>query len=285
MSSKTCPQCGTVNPADMSFCSNCGQNLTSPDNAPRASQEPPPTVFMGQTQSPPEKPFEKPAAPFSAPAAGAPPKKGGKGWIFAVAGCLGLLILSVIGLGVVAFVLGYGSFQSKNNDYPSPSTNVNSVSNTKTKNSSSANESLNDDSSSSDKSSGDFLVTILEARKKVGSFNQISAKSLVAKEYFPLANGAAQAAYTNGSKNVFLTIGIFDSLEVAKENFEDQIKGIKSGGGKVTYENTASDGTVSAIYNNKGFYFAEYCNTNAFCNRIHSDSQTALKSFFENYVK
>ena len=223
--------------------------------------------------------------------------------MFGVAGCLGLLVVSVVGLVIIGLALGYSDIFSKKDDpynaspTPTPKSNTNSVFNTKLSNSDSKNTSRTDSTNTSqsdmtnttstddDTDSGAFLVSILENRKEVGPFNQTSAKSLVTKDYFPLAEGAAQAAYSNGSKSVFLTVGKFSSLDVAKENFKDQIAGIKSNGGKVTYENTASDGTISAIYNNKGFYFAEYCNTSAFCNRIHSDNQAALKSFFENYAK
>jgi hypothetical protein len=204
---------------------------------------------------------------------------------------------------IAGLALGYGSdiFSKKEEPFrdfptPTPKSNSNSVSNSKpvisdTKNTkktdsintSPTNTSQTDDETDSDSSA--FLVTILEARKQVGSFNQTSAKSLVTKDYFPLASGAAQAEYSNGSKYVYLTVGKFSSLSVAKENFSDQIKGIKGGGGKVTYENTADDGTISALYNNKGYYFAEYCNTNNFCNRLHSDNQAALKSFLEDYAK
>lgn len=283
MNEKICPQCGAANPVSMSFCTNCGQNLIAAGDKPSdASQEPPPTVFMGQTAPPKSPPqFEQPA-PVSVPAA-----KKGKGWIFAVAGCLGLLILSVIGLGVIALVLGYGNVLSENGSdkpAPTPFSNTKTTENTKSKTTDSSNTAITENQTD-DADTGSFLVTILEGRKQVGSFNQTSAKSLVTEDYFPLASGAAQAEYADNSKYVYLTVGKFASLAVAEENFEDQLEGVKSSGGKVTYQNTASDGTISALYNNKGFYFAEYCNTNGFCNRIHSNNQAALKSFFESYAK
>ncbi len=299
MSNRICPKCGTNNSAEMSFCSNCGQTLNAPvGNTPRISEEPPPTVFMNQ--SPPvsrgQMGFTPPSPQISSNPP--PPKKSGKAWMFGVAGCLGLLVISVVGLVIAALYLGYsgdilGEKKNTNVNYPSPTpkTNSNSVFNSKpvvsdsknTNQTDSTNTSQTDDDDDSDSSS--FLVTILEARKKVGSFDQTAVKSLITKDYFPLATGAAQAEYSNGSKNVYLTVGKFSSLSAAKENFNGQIKAIKSGTGKVTYENTADDGTISAIYNNKGYYFAEYCNTNGFCNRLHSDNQAALKSFFEEYAK
>lgn len=127
-------------------------------------------------------------------------------------------------------------------------------------------------------------MAILEARSKVGSFDQTNVKGVATKDYFPRGEGAAQATYSNGSKYVYLTVGQFGSMDVAKNNFEDQLSGIKKNGGKVTYRNTAADGTISAIYESRGYYFAEYCNTSNFCNRIHSDSRPALKSFFESYA-
>lgn len=300
MNNRICPKCGTGNPAGMSFCTNCGQTLSAPmENAPQRPEEPPPTVFMNQP--PPVTPRQAVTSPppqiSSTPPPQQPPKKGGKAWIFGVAGCLGLLVVSVVGLVIVVFALGYSDLFSKKDepykDFPSPSptakTNSNSVFNTRLSNSDSTNtsrtDSTNTASTDDDTDSGAFLVSILESRKQVGQFNQNSTKSLVTKDYFPLADGAAQAEYSNGSKYVYLTVGKFSSLDAAKENFRDQIAGIKSNGGKVTYENTAADGTISAIYNNKGFYFAEYCNTNAFCNRIHSNDQAALRNFFENYAK
>lgn len=304
MSNRICPKCGTSNPADMSFCSNCGQTLNVPvENVTGRSEEPPPTVFMNQpTPTSPHQPvFTTPQISSNPPQ---PPKKNSKALMFGVIGCLGLLVVSVVGLAIAGLALGYSDiFSKKEEPYrdfptPTPKSNSNSVSNSKpvisdtrnTKKTDSTNTSPTDstDTSPTDDDGSDssaFLVTVLESRKQVGSFNQTSAKSLVTKDYFPLAGGAAQAEYSNGSKYVYLTVGKFSSLSVAKENFSDQIKGIKSGGGKVTYENTADDGTISALYNNKGYYFAEYCNPNNFCNRLHSDNQAALKSFLEDYAK
>jgi hypothetical protein len=299
MNNRICPKCGTNNPAGMSFCTNCGQTLTAPaENAPQRPEEPPPTVFMNQP--PPVTPRQPVAAPpqISSTPPPQPPKKNSKAWMFGVAGCLGLLIVSVVGLVIVGIALSYSDFFSKKDepyrDFPTPSptqkTNSNSVFNTRLSNSDSTNTTETDTTNTiptdDDTDSGAFLVTILESRKQVGPFNQTSVTSVEAKKYFPLANGAAEAAYSNGSKNVYLMVGKFSSLPVAKENFEDRIEQVKSGsGGKVTYENTASDGTISAIYNHKGYYFTEYCNTSAFCNRIYSDNQAALKSFFESYAK
>ncbi len=301
MSNRICPKCGTSNPAEMSFCSNCGQTLNVPvENAPRRSEEPPPTVFMNQpTPTSPHQPVLTTPQISSNPPQ--PPKKSSKALMFGVIGCLGLLIVSVVGLVIAGFALGYGSdiFSKKEEPYrdfptPTPKSNSNSVSNSKpvisdtrnTKKSDSTNTSPTNTSQTDDDSdSSAFLVTILEERKQVGSFNQTSAKTLVAKEYFPEADGAAQAEYSKGSKQVLLLVGKFSSPEVAKQNFNDQIKGVKSGGGKVTYENTADDGTISAIYTHKNFYFAEYCNTNSFCNRILSSDQATLKSFLEDYAK
>ncbi len=289
MSSQICPKCGTNNPAEMRFCSNCGQTLSAPENR----EEPPPTVFMNQ---PPPVSQKTPEFTQTAPQISAnpppPPKKSSKAWMFGIAGCLGLLVISVVGLGVLVFALGYNSDllsenQNNNKSFPTPTpkpnSNSNPVFNSKPLVSDSPDVNQTDDDTDSD--SDNFLVTILEARKQVGAFNQTAVKSLVTKDYFPLAEGAAQAEYSNGSKNVYLTVGNFSSLDVAKQNFNDQIEGVKSGGGKITYENTADDGTISAIYNNKGFYFAEYCNTNNFCNRIHSDNQAALSSFVKEYAK
>jgi hypothetical protein len=276
MSSQICPKCGTNNPAEMRFCSNCGQTLS----APIGREEPPPTIFINQPPVSPKQPE------FAAPAPQIPvnppqqPKKSSKAWIFGIAGCLGL--------GVIALVIGYGSSVTVENNKntviskSSPKSNSNSVFNSKPLASDSPETTQND---SDDADSYNYLVTLLEARKKVGNFNQNSAKGLVTKDYFPQGEAAAQAEYSDGSKFVYLTVGSFASMAAAKRNFDDQIAGIKSGGGKVTFQDTAADGTISAVYNNNGFYFAEFCNTNNFCNRIHSDNQAALSRFLNEYAK
>lgn len=218
---------------------------------------------------------------FSIPAPPAqPPKKSNKNLIFGAIGCLGLLVLSLFGAAIAGIVFYSSSSTTAKNDYPSPSPYG---SNSFVSNSNLSNSSSN--TATNNAPSPNLLTAILESRKTVGAFNQTDVKSVVASEYFPEGTGAAQATYSNGKKNVFLTVGQFATTEDSKKNFEDQIRGVKGNGGKVTYQNTASDGTISAIYEKGGYYFAEYCNTNNFCNRIHSDSRDALKSFFGSYAK
>ncbi|HSK74579.1 MAG TPA: zinc ribbon domain-containing protein [Pyrinomonadaceae bacterium] len=290
MNNKICPKCGTANPADMSFCINCGQNLSAGGNAPARPDEPPPTVFMNQPK------MTDPNNPMMPPNVGAippqpPAKKGGKGWIYALAGCFGLLLLSGVGLGILVLLgIGGGFFAASNNSsYPSPSPTP--LSNTNRKNDSTVvrkNDSTPETTPPTNDDGGDtseYLVKILETRKSVGGFKQTDVKTVVTKDYFPQGIGAAQAAYQKGSNYVFLTIGQFVSVEEAKENFEGQLDGVKENGGKVTPLEPGADGTVSAIYERGGFYFAEYCNTNKFCNRIHSENREALRSFISDYAK
>lgn len=356
MSSKICAKCGKENSAQMSFCSNCGNPLGAPPaNTAKYTEDPPPTVFMGQSppkpsdspfgqsggsgsSNPPNNPFNTPPPPSSpfgqtpqnapfgqqspqqpqqpqnnpfgqsaqqpqnnpfgqtppntppftpnpaftpTPAANPPqpPTKSNKGLIFGAIGCLGLLVLSIVGLGVAALL--FSNDLSGKNDYPSP-TPFTSNSSTPTKGSTSPSPFTDTTTKGTD--SSDLLLTILESRKQVGSYNQTLAKTVVVSDYFPKGNGAAQATYSSGSKYVYLTVAKFDSTEKAKENFNDQISGVKANGGKVTYQNTASDGTISAIYEKGGYYFAEYCNTNSYCNRIHSNNRDALRSFFQSYA-
>lgn len=260
------------------------QQQNAPNN-PFGQQTPPNNPF-GQ-QSAQNNPFGQQSAPkapnqpqFSTPPPPAqPPKKSNKGLIFGAIGCLGLLVLSAVGLGI-AGIFYYGSDSARN--YPSPTPYA---SNTFSSNSSSSNTASNTNSTGTDSTSSTLLTAILESRKTVGAFKQTDVKSVVVSEYFPEGTGAAQASYSNGSKNVFLTVAQFSSMDDAKKNFNDQIRGVKSNGGKVVYENTASDGTISAIYEKGGYYFAEYCNTNNFCNRIHSNSRDSVKSFLEAYAK
>lgn len=288
MNNKICPKCGTANPFDMSFCTNCGQSLSASGSSGAAqgnADEPPPTVFINPTPTPVTNPIQPNIPPVIPSIPPQPPKKGGKGWLFALVGCLGLLILSGIGLAAAIF-LGMNSnlVTTADNSYTTstPSRNTSNNENAENRNSDSTNVKRN---STDDSDSGAFLVSILEARKQIGEFNQTSAESVETEKYFPEGTGAAQGSYTNGSKVVFLTVGQFDSQADAKRNFNDQISGVKSNGGKVTYQNTASDGTITAIYESRGYYFAEYCNTNNFCNRIHSDDRQALKSFIDSYAE
>lgn len=293
MNNKICPKCGTANPADMSFCTNCGQTLAAfGGSPPPRPEEPPPTVFMNQ---PKVTNPNQPAVPPVVAMPPQPPKKGGKGWLYALGGCFGLLLLSGIGLAVVLALGIGGAFLSSSNNSSNTSLNTTPSSNTTRKNDSTVirkNDSTPENTTSPSNDGGDtseYLVKILETRKSVGGFNQKDVKTVVIKDYFPQAIGAAQAAYQKGSNYVFLTIGQFTTVEDAKENFEDQLDGVKDKGGKVTPLEPGADGTVSAIYESSyegnTFYFAEYCNTNKFCNRIHSNNRDALRSFVSDYAK
>ncbi len=277
------PQSPPIPPQQSPFIQPNMPPQQSASNNPFNQQSAPNTPF-GQ-QNAPNPSFNQPIAPqFSTPAPPAqPPAKSNKGLIFGAIGCLGFLVLSVVGATIFGFAY-YGSSGSSRTSYdtptPTPYSAGNSSSNTSKNNTSTSNSNTLTDTPSSN-----LLTTILESRKAVGSFNQTTVKAVVASEYFPEGTGAAQATYSDGSKNVFLTVGQFGSMDDTKKNFEDQIRGVKSNGGKVTYQNTASDGTISAIYEKGGYFFAEYCNTNKFCNRIHSNNRDALKSFFASYAK
>ena len=283
MNNKICPKCGTANPADMSFCTNCGQALSA--GAPAGTfEEPPPTVFINPTPTAATNPVQ----PNVPPAVGAippqPPKKGGKGWLFALVGCLGLLILSGIGIAALAYLGMSSDLTGRTNNYtPSPTPNTTPANKTNSDNKNSRSDNSNQ-KTLDDSGSGDFLVTLLKARPTIATFDQTKAETVETDKYFPEATGAAQATYTDGSDYVYLTVGQFDSMDDAEKNFNDQMGGVKSNGGKVTYRNTAADGTISALYESKGFYFAEYCNTNNYCNRIHSDDRQALKKFVDGYA-
>lgn len=217
-----------------------------------------------------------------------PPKKSNKGLIFGAVGCLGLLFLGVIGVVALVALSSADIFNTaKNNNtaYPSPSPYASNSTTAKTSPSPFGSDNTSTDGTTPGSDSSEMLLSILESRKQVGKYNQTDAKTVTVADYFPKGNGAAQATYANGNKYVFLTVGKFDTNDDAKDNFEDQMSGVKANGGKVTYRNTAADGTISAIYERGGFYFAEYCNTNNYCNRIHSNNRDALRAFFQEYAK
>lgn len=252
---------------------------TPPQNNPFGQQPPSTPPFSPNVPNVPTPQFTPPAA--NPPQ---PPKKSNKGLIFGAIGCLGLLAISVVGAVIGVAVFSDEIFGTKNN-YPSPTPFASNTSTTTKSSPSTSPSPFSDDTTTNNSDSSALLLTILESRKQVGAYNQTDAKTVVTSDYFPKGNGAAQASYANGAKYVYLTVGKFDSNEDAKENFNDQIRGVKANGGKVSYQNTASDGTISAIYEKGGYYFAEYCNTNNYCNRIHSNNRDALRAFFQEYAK
>lgn len=286
-------------PSDSPFGQSGGSGQSNKPNNPFDSPNTPNSPFgqppqssnpfgQGQQNTPPFTPnvqtpqfSPNPASPPQ------PPKKSNKGLIFGVVGCLGLLVLSVIGIAIVSFAFSDDLFGKKNN-YPSPTPNLGNSSTPTIKGSPKGSTTPFDNKNTApptdDSDSSALLLSILESRKEVGKYSQTDAKTVPVKDYFPKGIGAAQATYSGGGKYVFLTVAKFDTMEDEKANFDDQIRGIKANGGKVTYQNTASDGTISAIYEKGGYYFAEYCNTNNYCNRIHSNNRDALRAFFQSYA-
>ncbi len=268
MNSSICPKCGTQNVPGMAFCSNCGQSLAGSAPQSNASDLPPTMLsYKPSGFTPPQSSFT--AAPnFSPP----PAKKGGKGLLFGLLGCSGLLLISLVG-GLAAGIVLW----QRSEVLPSPSpytldSNSNINNSNQSLNNSNSNVALNTGGA------GETMLAELQKAKQIGAFRQTDARIVNAKDYFPLATDAVQATYTNGSQNVYWTIGKFSSSEDTRSDFDTQVTNVKGSGGTI-YTNSSKNGTHSAVYkNNKDYYFVETAASDN-GSRIHSSDRAALLSF------
>ncbi|MGI8467907.1 MAG: zinc ribbon domain-containing protein [Pyrinomonadaceae bacterium] len=281
MESLICPKCGVENPPDMAFCSNCGQSLAaviqqSGGNAPdfnpvQPSQE---TIFS-------QPKFNQPnfaTQTFNTPTPAI--KKSGKGLLFGLLGCGTLLVISVIALVVgIPLLKRAGIFGGSPSASPENSNLTNYNLNSNKYNSKQAENNSNAVSNSG--SSDSELLSDLQAKKQVGSFKQTSAKTVVAKDFFPLATEAAQALYTDGTRYVAYTSGKFPSNEIAKNNFDNHISNIKNLGGTI-YSNEAKDNLESAVYKYKDVYFTEACGGNT-CIRTNASELKTVTDFLNSF--
>ena len=205
-------------------------------------------------------------------------KKNGKGLLFGLLGCGGLLAISLIALAVGIPLLqraeilpqplfGGSSTPSQTDldKYRSNPTNINS---------NSAVVPNND-------GAGSKLLSEMQALKQVGSFNQTSVKVVNAKDFFPEADAAVQSGYSDGSQFVVSTTGKFPSNETALENFDIHLKFITKDGATI-YSNESKNGVNSAVYKYKDSYFIEVC-TQGTCSRNNSRDAKALQSFVKSY--
>lgn len=100
MNEKICSNCGKHNPADMSFCLDCGQSLAFSGGGQNFPVESAPTVFTGRATQPNTLPNFQPLTPQISP----PPKKSRTGFYLAIFGGIGLIFI-LMAAGVMGLVL------------------------------------------------------------------------------------------------------------------------------------------------------------------------------------
>lgn len=115
MNEKFCSKCGTKNPAEMMFCLNCGNNLSTSGTAPNYGDSAP-TVFAPTKVTQPTGFQPMPQVPVQ-------PKKSNTGFYLAVFGGIGLILILLFG-GIVGLVALNWDKISGDDDPPRP-VNVN----------------------------------------------------------------------------------------------------------------------------------------------------------------
>lgn len=266
MNYKICPECNLQNAPEMSFCSNCGANLSAVSNF---SSEPAPTVFSAAP------PFTSPNAPapvfstpqnFSAPQNfTAPPKKSNTGKILIGVGAGALLLLLAVGaVGAAIFYFAY-SKESKKTDVeiyvPNKNANVAPVVKTRT--------------------IDDFV------RSQVGDYkvtNTIPGNPTA--DGFPGAIEEKQYKYASGGGTfaIHYTIARYASPTEAQQALRDSIDKYKKLGIKTSEIGTASDndGTVVGISSDmtaKNGLMSRFWTKNEFYIRILGATKD-VESFF-----
>ena len=289
MNNKFCEQCGTSNPAESSMCLSCGRQFsnTAPQNTfnnPADAPDQPPVNNFAPSL-PPQSPnnFAPPNSNLPGNSTFAPPvKKSNKGLLFGLLGCGGLLLVSIIGLVVAVPLLQVAEILPKPL-FGSTTPSRNNTNLDKTPVTTTANTSNSTVVSNTGNTTNSKLLIAMQALKQVGNFKQTAIKQVAPKDFYPLATEVLQLTYTDGSKYVASTNGVFTSNENAANSFDAALKSVTNGGGTI-YSNEAKDGTQVGVYKFKDFYFIEVCSKTT-CSRNNSDDLTALKSFAAGFGK
>lgn len=240
----------------MVFCTNCGNKIG--------------TSIQAEI---PTAPKVQLTDPIRQPMVTTPPKSSNtKFWVGGLLGCLGLMLLS--GIGIIALIAISNSASNTSNS------NKIYISNT-------GYPTANPTPDPTDlplTDPGSDLLDIFNDKKEVGKFRQINSQIVPVETYFPFAQSAALASYHNGSRYVTVAIGKFDTFENAKKNFDDQFTNTKKNGGKTQILPVGKDGTINGVYQIKKNFYAEYCTTSAFCYRLVSTDAKALETFIKGFV-
>lgn len=273
MNPNICPKCGFSNPTAMAFCSNCGQQMSSQQQPQQSNPEPAPTMLSYKPEIPTPAPSIAPSVSTYGNTPSAPAKKGGKGLLFGLLGCGGLLVISFIGLIIAVPILQslevlpkpfFGGKKSSDTDINTAPSNSKSPDDAKTTNGAKTK-----------------LYKEAESMKEIGDFKQTNLKTVSADDYYPGATEVVQATYYKGSKFVISTNGTFSSIDEATRSYNDQIKNVKAAGGEIL-SNQSKNGTDAASYKHKGYYFIEACSKGT-CSRNNSSDPAVLKQFVTSF--
>ncbi len=260
MNNLTCPRCGVGNSSEMMFCTNCGQSLAAPAFQPPDARQMPPN-------------FAPPAASSQVPTVALPavaPAKSSRALMFGLAGCGGLIVLSLIGL------VGGGVFLSLNKVGQS-----NANANAANANSSIANSRIYNANGIAVEQLNSGALDEMRSLRQVGDFRQTDVKTVPAGDIYPSATEAVQVTYQKGKQSVISTAAQFPSNEAALADFDARMKSVKEAGGKI-YNNMNKDGTKGAAYQYKNYYFIEACGE-TICWRNYSSELNAVRTFAVNF--
>jgi hypothetical protein len=259
-----CGNCNFLNEPSMSFCTSCGNRIFLP------TQSGIPTVEKNLSNFPTVR--QESSVTKSSGSS--------KLWIGGLSGCLGLIILSVIGIGL----LGIMSFPGAKSEVANINQNANKSGQVNKDKQKEANVADNSEANKSGNDDEKELIEILKDRKEAGKFKQLEVKTVDVEDFFPYAKAAAQTSYHDGSKYISVAIGKFNNFDDTKKNFDEQFANVKKKGGKSQILETSVDGTINGVYQVKGVFTAEYCTKSAFCYRMVSKDPKSLKYFIENFV-
>ena len=283
MNTVKCPNCGFENALGLSFCTNCGAQLSAPTDAPPAQNvfnRPPDTQINGNL-----------AAQQFGQTANFAPKKSGSNWgLFAGLGCVGLVLGGFALLGLLIAVSSSGN----NKNVVNASNRGGSTSN---RNSSVANAVSpiystvgNDNSNSNSNGNSTIEAGELILPPNIGTYDRTASAEGVPSRDFPGADKVSTATYNKGKRNVDVIYAQFASFDTAKSSYADFLADLKSHGGKILVTQKVKDkstgqqnGEVAIIKNDKKFEAVFY--TEKYGIRVASTDKDAIVEFLGEFDK
>lgn len=289
MSNKQCPNCRYQNAPDMSFCSNCGENLfaSSGGSPTNFSDAPAPTMMSGAIINPSTPPFNP---VFSVPPSIAPPRKSNASKILLLAAGGGILLVLAAGIAGVMIYLNYSKDEPEKAVVNTSETkeNFNAVNRRSlVSNANSSNVSTTDRSKST--AGGTQTLDAFE-RSKIGDYNLTNTITGDAeKDGFPGAIEEKQYKYANaaGTFAIHFTAARYATPAQAQQALRNLMSEYKSKEIKTTEINDVSenDGTVDGIMANliaKNGLLSRFWTKNEFLVRTLGEKKD-VESFFKAY--
>lgn len=277
-----CSNCGNENNDGMKFCTNCGKSLV---------QEQPMPTLVGNTGG---------FTPQNV-TSGTPAKKGGAGKnlaIFGGLGCLGLILVGILGIVGVVYWAGGSNKKVTNTDISINVPNNNSYGdNTSTNNNRIAKPQVNSNAdTTADPSSTPFITDeqfLNFLPSGLGGFEQSGGtQNGSLTDDFPGADRIVKSDYIKGSKKVKVILAQFSSPATAKSSFGYFLDGFKGAGAKVIgkqkvrNKNRVETGEIAFYTYSKVYETMFY--TDRFGFRITAPDRGSLLEFlkaFEAYTK